>query len=80
MQSFNRLINHLNIENARKLRKWESINMKIINATRANMFNQNCLREKLRPKGISRKSHLNEHVTQKLEGTSQNGLETGHYG
>ena len=50
MQPLNRLINHLNKENARKLRKWESINMKIINATRANMFSQNCLREKLRPK------------------------------
>ena len=29
---------------------------------------------------LSRKSHLNEHVTQKLEGISQNGFETGHYG
>ena len=52
MESFNCVINRLNKDNARKLRKWESIKMKIVNATRANMFNQNCIREKLRPKTI----------------------------
>ena len=46
------LLQHLNAETTSKFRKWEITNKKIINATRANVFNQNCLREHICPKSI----------------------------
>ena len=52
MQSFNAIIHHLSKDNTNKVRKWEQIKMKMINATKANSFNQNCLREHLCPKSI----------------------------
>ena len=43
-------LHHLNEDQTSKFRKWEVINKKIINATKANIFNHNCIREHLCPK------------------------------
>ena len=53
MLQLNLLLQRLNHDLTRKFRKWESTNRKIINATRANVFNTNCIREHLCPKYIS---------------------------
>ena len=52
MNEIRLFLKHLTSEQTSKFRKWEGTNIKIINATYANIFNQNCLREHLCPKSI----------------------------
>ena len=53
-RSLNIFLQELTTDNKKKLRKYEDSYKRIVDATEAVNFNENCIREKLCPKSIGR--------------------------
>ena len=63
-------LHHLNEDQTSKFRKWEIINKKIMNSTKANIFNHNCIREHRCPKSV--KYFVTKYILRTIYDTSFN--------